>query len=201
LPARGRYDAFTAFWRQIVYKSATGMRYPGLSDLFDANRNVRDYGILLISLRRVAPFVAYAAIRMGATPFHINFFNFAFGLAICGLFALAPPDLRVPTASLLIVWQLLDATDGTMARALGIRSNYGGFIDHLGGIFPSGFSSREHWRGSLSFPRNLCTRNIGGAWPPGQLSSSLLGCRGCLLFGCSSFVSPDFKNHSGQIRD
>jgi hypothetical protein len=129
--------------------------------MFNANRHIRDYGVLLIALRRVAPFAAYAAIRMGATPFHINFLNFALGLAICGLFALAPPDLWVPAASLLIVWQLLDATDGTMARALGIRSNYGGFIDLLGGMFLGAFLHVSIGVGLFRFPDGSAQEMLG----------------------------------------
>jgi hypothetical protein len=125
---------------------------PRLTDIFDANRDIRDRAILLSSLRRVAPFLAYVAIRTRISPFHINFFNFLLGLTICGLFALAPPELRIMAASLLIAWQMLDATDGTMARALGIRSNYGGFIDLLGGMFLIAFLHVSIGVGLFRFP-------------------------------------------------
>ena len=36
---------------------------------------------------------------------------------------------------LLIIWQLLDIVDGNMARTLNSTSKYGGFVDHICGLF------------------------------------------------------------------
>jgi phosphatidylglycerophosphate synthase len=36
--------------------------------------------------------------------------------------------------ALIIAWELIDVTDGTMARALKMRDNFGGFVDYASGM-------------------------------------------------------------------
>jgi hypothetical protein len=131
------------------------MSYPTLPELFAGNRSITRYQPLLLRLSRyAAPFLAWLAIRLKISPFHINYATFLLALCICGTFALGPPDFRVTAAVLLLFWQLLDATDGTIARGLGIRSNYGGFVDLLGGMFLLAFLDVSIGLGLYRFPDN-----------------------------------------------
>jgi phosphatidylglycerophosphate synthase len=54
--------------------------------------------------------------------------------ALIALAAFGGPHGPALATALIIVWELLDVTDGTMARALGIRDNFGGFVDYAAGI-------------------------------------------------------------------
>jgi phosphatidylglycerophosphate synthase len=129
------------------------MPYPTLPELFAGNRGITGYqGPLLRLSRYAAPFLAWLAIRLKISPFHINYATFLLALCMCGTFALGPPDLRVTAAVLLLFWQLLDATDGAIARGLGIRSNYGGFVDLLGGMFLLAFLDVSIGLGLYRFP-------------------------------------------------
>jgi hypothetical protein len=129
------------------------MPYPTLPELFAGNRGITRYqGPLLRLCRYAAPFLAWLAIRLKISPFHINYATFLLALCMCGMFALGPPDLRVTAAVLLLFWQLLDATDGAIARGLGIRSNYGGFVDLLGGMFLLAFLDVSIGLGLYRFP-------------------------------------------------
>jgi hypothetical protein len=131
------------------------MPYPTVRELFAGNRSITKYEPLLLRLSRyAAPFLAWLAIRLGISPFHINYATFLLALCTCGTFALGPPDFRVTAAVLLLFWQILDATDGTIARGLGIRSNYGGFVDLLGGMFLLAFLDVSIGLGLYRFPDN-----------------------------------------------
>ena len=140
------------------------MPRPGLTEFFEANRVIRNpryQPVLLRSSRQVAPFLAWLATRLGISPFHVNFFNLLLSLAACAMFALGPPEARIPTAALLIFWQVLDATDGNMARALGIRSNYGGFVDYLAGMYLVGFLHVSIGVGLFRFPEYSMATVLG----------------------------------------
>ena len=60
-----------------------------------------------------------------------------FGLAMtaCGLFAVVRVEARPFVALLVLLWQILDNSDGTMARILKSCSKFGGYIDELAGLF------------------------------------------------------------------
>ncbi|MDG2308737.1 MAG: CDP-alcohol phosphatidyltransferase family protein [Candidatus Binatia bacterium] len=111
------------------------MSHPSVAEIRAANASLKDHGFFLRTIRPLGPYCAWVGLRLGLRPIQLNFFNFALALFCCGLLALGPASARVPAAILLLIWQTLDVTDGTMARTLGIRSNYGGFVDHLAGIF------------------------------------------------------------------
>ena len=94
------------------------MTHPTIAEIQSVNRGRPDTGLLLMFCRPVGSYFAWGALRLGLRPIHVSCFNFVLVLAACGMFAFGEPRWRLPAALLLILWQLLDATDGTMARAV-----------------------------------------------------------------------------------
>ena len=79
-------------------------------------------------------------------------FSFAYGQFVFGAFCV------------FFFWEVLDTTDGTMARTLGIKSNYGGFVDYIGGMFVMAFISFSVGIGlyqSKEIPFKFFLDNIG----------------------------------------
>ena len=70
----------------------------------------------------------------------------------CLFFALSEFVLGV---IFIFFWEVLDTTDGTMARTLGIKSNYGGFVDYIGGMFVMAFISFSVSVGLYNSPENF----------------------------------------------
>ena len=130
------------------------MPFKSIAEIRNANKNIRDQAVLMRFLRPVAPFIAWGALRLRLSPFHINFLTFSLGIFICFAFAGFGPEWRLVSVFLLVLWQMLDVTDGTMARALEIRSNYGGFIDYLGGIFLLSFLPLSLGMGLYRYPEH-----------------------------------------------
>lgn len=116
------------------------MTPPPLGSIKAANASVNDRGYALVSLsRRVGPYLAWVALRLGRTPRQVNYFSLALVFVILGLVAFGGTAGRLAGAALVFAWQLVDVTDGTMARALGIRDNFGGFVDYATGIVLASF--------------------------------------------------------------
>jgi len=86
-------------------------------------------------LRPSGDYVTWLCIRLGLAPIHVTYFNFVLVIISCLMFAFLSPSYRILTSVFLIIWQLLDIVDGNMARVLGRCSDYGGFVDQIGGIF------------------------------------------------------------------
>jgi len=128
---------------------------PTLSEIKNASVNKKDNSILLKFCRPVGFYFAWFFIRIGLTPLIINFLNLTIGIIICILFGWFNPIYRIPAASLLLLWQILDTSDGNMARALNIRSNYGGFIDYAGSMFILAFIQLNIGIGLYRFPEGL----------------------------------------------
>lgn len=110
------------------------MAYRTLKEVFAANRDIKNQGFLLRNIRPLGCYMAWLGIRLGIKPTAVSFFTLLLGVAICLSLTLVPDSYRMLVVSLLFVWQILDATDGAMARTLNKKSNYGGFIDYMGGM-------------------------------------------------------------------
>ncbi|GJM44055.1 MAG: hypothetical protein DHS20C21_08970 [Gemmatimonadota bacterium] len=116
------------------------MTAPALSDIKAANAAVNDRGYALVSFSRpFGPYLAWLAIRMGTTPRQVNYFSLLLVFAILGLVAAGGSTGRICGTALVFLWQIIDVTDGTMARALKIRDNFGGFVDYATGMVIASF--------------------------------------------------------------
>lgn len=116
------------------------MRAPALADIKAANARVNDRGYALVSLSRpFGPYLAWLALRAGATPRQVNYLSLGLVFVILGLVGFGGASGRLVGTALVFVWQIVDVTDGTMARALGIRDNFGGFVDYATGVILAAF--------------------------------------------------------------
>jgi phosphatidylglycerophosphate synthase len=111
------------------------MAIPSLREIQAANASVNDNGYLLLTLTRpVGPYLAWLWIRLGLTPRQINYLSIVFGLLLLALAATGGRGNLIAATALCFVWQAIDVSDGTMARALVIRDNFGGFVDYSSGM-------------------------------------------------------------------
>ncbi|MBZ0268007.1 hypothetical protein K8I85_07615, partial [bacterium] len=116
------------------------MTAPPLADIKAANAKLNDGRFALISLSRpLGPYLAWVAIRVGLTPRQVNYFAMALAFFILGIVSMGSPAARTIGVSLVFLWQVVDVTDGTMARALKIRDNFGGFVDFATGMVVATF--------------------------------------------------------------
>ena len=80
-------------------------------------------------------YLAWLLLRLGCSPTGVSFFHFGLALTACGLFAVVHAEARPLVALLVLLWQILDNSDGTMARILKSCSKFGGYVDDLAGLF------------------------------------------------------------------
>jgi phosphatidylglycerophosphate synthase len=99
----------------------------------DAGAATQGY-VLMMLVRPCAPFLAWTALRIGLTPRQVTYLGFLLAWIIVGLASAGGARGRVAALLLVIAWELLDVADGTMARALARRDNFGGFLDYASGI-------------------------------------------------------------------
>lgn len=116
------------------------MAHPKLHEIKQANVSKNDEGYYLVTICRFfGPYLAWAAIRLGFTPRQVNYFALAVAIMIFPVAAFGGRDGLIAATTLVFVWQLIDVTDGTMARALKIRDNFGGFVDYSTGMIVAAF--------------------------------------------------------------
>ena len=116
------------------------MAYPTLQEVRQANAAVNDDGYALLTLSRpLGPYLAWIAIRMRTTPRQVNYLSLALVFVILALAAAGGRGGLIAATGLVFIWQLVDVTDGTMARALAIRDNFGGFVDYATGMVIAAF--------------------------------------------------------------
>lgn len=158
-----------------MHSEAPGARVT-LREVFAANRRRKDYGLLLRAARPFGACLAWAALRLGVRPLAVSYTNFVLSFLICLLFA-ASSSGRFAAALLLVLWQVLDTTDGSMARAIQLRSNYGGFIDQAAGIVLLAFLHVSIGVGLTLHPDHSLARSISwlGVQETGGSLSLILG--------------------------
>jgi len=111
------------------------MRLPTLADIRRANARVDDNGYVLLTLTRpLGPYLAWLWMRLGLAPRTVNYLSIALALVILALAAAGGSGGLVAATALCFAWQAVDVSDGTLARALGIRDNFGGFVDYSCGM-------------------------------------------------------------------
>ena len=116
------------------------MAYPKLHEIKQANASVNDEGYYLLTLcRYFGPYFAWIGIRLGATPRQVNYIALAVAVVGLALAAFGGHGGLVAGMVLVFAWQLIDVTDGTMARALKIRDNFGGMVDYSTGMVVAAF--------------------------------------------------------------
>lgn len=86
-------------------------------------------------LRPLGDPITYLLLRLKIKPTTVTYANFILVFVVFFVLAFLDSASRVFAIFLLIVWQLLDIVDGNMARALNSCSKYGGFVDHICGLF------------------------------------------------------------------
>lgn len=89
---------------------------------------------LMMLVRPLGPYLAWVALRLGLKPRHVTYFTFGLAWVILAIAAIGGPRGPRLALAMLIAWEVFDVTDGTMARALGVRDNFGGFLDYAGGM-------------------------------------------------------------------
>lgn len=116
------------------------MAYPKLHEIKQANASVNDDGYYLVTFcRQFGPYFAWAALRMGLTPRQVNYIALGVAFLVLGVAIFGGADGLVAATILVFAWQLIDVTDGTMARALKIRDNFGGMVDYSTGMVVAAF--------------------------------------------------------------
>lgn len=111
------------------------MALPSLREIKAANASVNDNGYLLLTLTRpIGPYLAWLWIRLGLAPRQINYLSIVLGIFLLVLATAGGRGNLVAATALCFAWQAIDVSDGTMARALTIRDNFGGFVDYSSGM-------------------------------------------------------------------
>lgn len=100
----------------------------------DAGAAHRGY-VLMMLIRPVGPYLAWLALRLHLTPRHVTYASLVFAGVIVATAAAGGPRGPLAACVMVLIWEAIDVTDGTMARALGKRDNFGGFLDYASGMF------------------------------------------------------------------
>lgn len=117
------------------------MAYPTLAEIRQGNAAVDGDGYVLLTLSRpFGPYLAWMGIRLGITPRQVNYFSLVLALVILGFAVFGGRSGLITATALVFLWQIVDVTDGTMARALRIRDNFGGFVDYATGMVVAAFN-------------------------------------------------------------
>lgn len=106
-----------------------------IKDILRSNVDKRDDTLLRWVLRPVGEYISWIAIKVNVPVMAITYVNFLNCLVVFFVFVFGGPALRMAAVALLILWQLIDTVDGTVARTLKVRNNYGGYIDQITGIY------------------------------------------------------------------
>lgn len=116
------------------------MTHPKLHEIKQANASVNDEGYYLLTVCRFfGPYFAWVAIRLGLTPRQVNYVALVVAIMVFPVAAFGGSDGLIAAMTLVFVWQLIDVTDGTMARSLKIRDNFGGLVDYSTGMVVAAF--------------------------------------------------------------
>ncbi len=138
-----------------------------------------NHGYLLMMLvRPFAPLAAWAALRIGLAPRQVTYLGFLLAWIIVGLAATGGAGGRKIALLLVIVWELLDVADGTMARAIGRRDNFGGFLDYAAGVVLIAFLPLALGIGLAVSPDGSLERAIaltGSSWHAPALTTVVAG--------------------------
>ena len=90
--------------------------------------------ILMMMVRPAGVYLAWLALKLGLTPRQVTFASFLFSWVIVFTAAFGGPGGAVAALVMVLFWEAVDVTDGSMARALRKRDNFGGFLDYAAGV-------------------------------------------------------------------
>ena len=134
--------------------------------------------VLMMLVRPFAPALAWVALRMGLTPRQVTCLGLLLTAVIIALAAAGGDAGRRTALLLIIVWELLDVADGTMARATGRRDNFGGFLDYAAGIVLVAFLPLALGIGLATAPDGSLARAaeaLGWTWGATPLAPLIAG--------------------------
>jgi phosphatidylglycerophosphate synthase len=99
-------------------------------------KNVKSYPFLhryipvdRLIVRPLASLIVRGVFKTGITPNHLTFISFFLSLAAAVVYAVGRPAYVVIGGSLAMLSDIFDNADGMLARAKGLSSRYGAFLD------------------------------------------------------------------------
>jgi phosphatidylglycerophosphate synthase len=143
---------------------------------------------LMALVRPAAPYLAWVALRVGLKPRHVTCLAGAVACAIVALAASGGRERVLVALALIVGWELLDVTDGTMARALERRDNYGGFLDYAGGMVIVAFLPLALGIGAYAAPDGSLARAVAALSPDVTLPRATVLIAGALISVISIFM-------------
>jgi len=126
---------------------------------------------LMMMVRPAGVYLAWLALKLGLTPRQVTFASFVFSWIIVGVAAFGGPQGPLTALIMVLFWEAVDVTDGSMARAIKKRDNFGGFLDYAAGVVLIAF---------LPFALGIGVY----LWPEGSLKTFAAG------FGLAACPSP-----------
>ncbi len=94
---------------------------------------LRGYALMMM-VRPAGVYLAWLALKLGLTPRQVTFASFVFSWIIVGVAAFGGPQGPLTALIMVLFWEAVDVTDGSMARAIKKRDNFGGFLDYAAGV-------------------------------------------------------------------
>jgi phosphatidylglycerophosphate synthase len=143
---------------------------------------------LMALVRPAAPYLAWVALRVGLKPRHVTYLAGAVACAIIALAASGGRGRVLVALALIVGWELLDVTDGTMARALDRRDNYGGFLDYAGGMIVVAFLPLALGIGAYAAPDGSLGRAVASLWADVTVPRATVLIAGALISVISIFM-------------
>lgn len=89
---------------------------------------------LMMMVRPAGVYLAWLALKLGLTPRQVTFASFVFSWIIVAVAAFGGPQGPLTALIMVLFWEAVDVTDGSMARAIKKRDNFGGFLDYAAGV-------------------------------------------------------------------
>ena len=89
---------------------------------------------LMMMVRPAGVYLAWMALKLGLTPRQVTFASFVFSWIIVAVAAFGGPQGPLTALIMVLFWEAVDVTDGSMARAIKKRDNFGGFLDYAAGV-------------------------------------------------------------------
>jgi phosphatidylglycerophosphate synthase len=144
--------------------------------------------VLMALVRPAAPYLAWVALRIGLKPRQVTYLSGALACLIVALAASGGRERVLAALALIVGWELLDVTDGTMARALERRDNYGGFLDYAGGMIIVAFLPLALGIGAYAAPDGSLVRAVVALQPEVTVPRATVLIAGALISVISLFM-------------
>jgi len=136
--------------------------------------------VLMMMVRPAGVYLAWLALKVGLSPRQVTLASFVFSWIIVGVAACGGPHGPLAALIMVLLWEAVDVTDGSMARAIKKRDNFGGFMDYAAGVVLIAF---------LPFALGLGLF----LWPEGSLNAAISD------LGFEASLSPALSVVSGAV--